>query len=170
VAHNASSLNANPKAGFVIGGASAGGNLSAVLAQLARDEKLDPPLTGQYLCVPAISPPSSVPEEYKPEYLSAKENVSDPVLHQRDGDSESIYDSLIPVLKMDIASPLFTPLANKNGVKNLPPAYFQICRYSSQYCHRQNRAKLMGRRYGPNPRRRFNIRTNVEKKRSPDKT
>jgi acetyl esterase/lipase len=127
VACNASSLKANPKAGFVVGGASAGGNLSAILAQLARDEKLDPPLTGQYLCVPALLPPSSLPDQYIPEYLSAKENVHDPVLRKRSDGSESIYDLLIPVLRMDVTSPLFTPFANTKGFTDLPPAYFQIC-------------------------------------------
>lgn len=56
VAKNATSLGADPRsAGFIIGGGSAGGSITAVLAHLARDEQLDPPLTGQYLCVPAIT-------------------------------------------------------------------------------------------------------------------
>ena len=45
-------LPADPKQGFIVGGASAGGNLAAVVSQLGRDEGLSPPLTGQYLCVP----------------------------------------------------------------------------------------------------------------------
>jgi acetyl esterase/lipase len=48
---SSSILPADLKLGFIVGGASAGGNLSAVLCQLGRDERLDPPLTGQYLCV-----------------------------------------------------------------------------------------------------------------------
>jgi acetyl esterase/lipase len=124
IAQNVSSLNANPKAGFIIGGASAGGNLSAILAHLARDEKLDPPLTGQYLCVPALLPPSSVPQKYQAEYISGKENINDPVLRLH---GDGVYDSLIPILKMDVESPLFTPFASKRGFSDLPPAYFQIC-------------------------------------------
>jgi len=46
-AQHASELGANPTRGFVIGGGSAGGNITAVLAHIARDEQLSPPLTGQ---------------------------------------------------------------------------------------------------------------------------
>jgi acetyl esterase/lipase len=126
VAQNAASLNANPKAGFIIGGASAGGNITAILALVARDENLEPPLTGQYLCVPALLPPSSVPQKYQAEYVSGKENVNDPVLRTH-GD-EPIYDLLVPILKMDLKSSLFTPFENVNGFSRLPSAYFQICK------------------------------------------
>ncbi|KAF6805751.1 lipase 2, partial [Colletotrichum musicola] len=54
-AKNASELGADPTRGFIIGGGSAGGNIAAVIAHLARDNNLTPPLTGQYLCVPAIT-------------------------------------------------------------------------------------------------------------------
>jgi acetyl esterase/lipase len=125
LAHNAASLGANPKAGFIIGGASAGGNLSAVIAHIARDEKLDPPLTGQYLCVPAVVPPVSVPEKYKAEYISPRENTKDPVLQLSPGDR--LYAGLEAILKMDMLSPLFNPMENPNGHRGLPRAYFQIC-------------------------------------------
>jgi len=46
-AQHASELGADPSRGFVIGGGSAGGNITAVLAHIARDEQLSPPLTGQ---------------------------------------------------------------------------------------------------------------------------
>lgn len=51
---DSSILPADPRQGFIVGGASAGGNLSAVVCQLGRDNGLTPPLTGQYLCVPAL--------------------------------------------------------------------------------------------------------------------
>lgn len=79
-AANATSLSANPALGFIVGGGSAGGNIAAVLTHLARDENLHPPLTGQYLCVPALLPSEVVPEQYKHEYQSATTNVKDPVL------------------------------------------------------------------------------------------
>src|SRR5436305_973828 len=79
-AANASSLKANPEIGFIVGGASAGGNIAAVLALRARDEELSPPLTGQYLCVPALLHPANVPEKLKHEYLSRFNNLHDPVL------------------------------------------------------------------------------------------
>ena len=125
VARNYGSLGANPKAGFVIGGASAGGNIAAILAHLARDEKLEPPLTGQYLCVPAVMPPISVPEKYKAEYISPRENVNDPVLQLSPGDDP--YEGLQKILKMDLTSPLFNPSASPSGHQNLPRAFFQVC-------------------------------------------
>ena len=39
-------LGADPSKGFIVCGTSAGGNLTDVVAHLARDEKLNPPLTG----------------------------------------------------------------------------------------------------------------------------
>jgi len=72
-AQHASELGADPSRGFVVGGGSAGGNITAVLAHIARDEQLSPALTGQYLGVPAIMcflPPSHIPVQYRSEYLS----------------------------------------------------------------------------------------------------
>ena len=81
---NAAELKATPSRGVIVGGASAGGNISAVLACLARDEGLEPPVTGQYLCVPAVLPEGNVPEKYREEYRSRTENVSDPVIGRLD--------------------------------------------------------------------------------------
>jgi acetyl esterase/lipase len=75
-ASKATEFGADPSKGFVVGGTSAGGNLSAVLALLARDEKLSPPLTGQYLSIPAVTPSKSyVPEKYQHMYLSMEQNA-----------------------------------------------------------------------------------------------
>jgi hypothetical protein len=73
-------LNATPTAGLILGGASAGGNIAAVLALKARDERLDPPVTGQYLCVPALLPGTNVPARFEHLYESMSKNVNDPVL------------------------------------------------------------------------------------------
>lgn len=53
-----------------------------MLACLARDEGLDPPITGQYLSVAALLPHDhdKVPEKFREEYKSRFENVNDPVL------------------------------------------------------------------------------------------
>lgn len=79
-AANHASFGADPSKGFIVGGSSAGGNISAVLAQLSRLENLNPPITGQYLSVPLIFPLESVPEKYRGELLSPYESQSDPVL------------------------------------------------------------------------------------------
>lgn len=113
-------LPADPKQGFIVGGASAGGNLAAVMCQLGRDEGLDPPLTGQYLCVPALLWSTVVPDKWKGEYRSRYESQSDPVLKISSGSSATTE-----VLKPDVGSPLFSPLLHPN-LKDLPPAFFQI--------------------------------------------
>ena len=116
-----STLPADPKMGFIVGGASAGGNLSAVMCQLGRDEDLDPPLTGQYLCVPALLWLGVVPEKWKAEYRSRYESTSDPVLKL---DPEG-RGPLMEALKPDTKSPLFSPLLHPS-LKDLPPAFFQL--------------------------------------------
>lgn len=93
------------------------------MSQLARDEKLDPPLTGQYLCVPALCAPEVVPEKYKAEMISGAENVSDPVLGRLLAGSGA---AMAEVLKQDSSSPLFSPLVHPNGLGSLPPAYLQL--------------------------------------------
>ncbi|KAI3392062.1 hypothetical protein diail_6291 [Diaporthe ilicicola] len=131
-ADNASSLGATPQAGFIVGGGSAGGNIAAVVSHLARDNKLDPPLTGQYLCVPAITcvmPAEDMPEQYRDEYLSHPSITPciDPVLQIDSSDPRGI----LKTVGADAANnPLFVPFLYRNkpgGHRGLPPAYFQVC-------------------------------------------
>jgi acetyl esterase/lipase len=119
-AANAKSFGADPSLGFVVGGTSAGGNLSAVLAHLARDEKLSPPLTGQYLSIPALLPPAVVPEKYKEFYLSSTQNENAPVL------PKGAIDMFMAAYKPDDYDPLYVPFNNPKGHADLPPAYFQV--------------------------------------------
>lgn len=79
-AANARSFDADPSLGFIVGGTSAGGNLTAVLAHLARDEGLSPPLTGQYLAIPAVGGRHYIPEKYHDRFLSYEQNRVVPVL------------------------------------------------------------------------------------------
>lgn len=120
---SSSILPANPKLGFIVGGASAGGNLSAILCQLARDEGLQPALTGQFLCVPALLWPDAVPEKWKVEYRSRSESASDPILEPVK--DPSVPSPLMKVLKPDTTSPLCSPLLHPN-LRDLPAAYFQL--------------------------------------------
>jgi acetyl esterase/lipase len=71
---------ANPAKGIVLGGSSAGGNLSAVLAHQAREDRLKPPVTGQWLSVPALIPDTVLPDKYRDEFVSMLENHDDPVV------------------------------------------------------------------------------------------
>lgn len=73
-AAHAKAWGADPSVGFVVGGASAGGNLTAVVVHLARDEGLSPPLTGQYLAIPMVGTKSKMPERYRKYFLSYEQN------------------------------------------------------------------------------------------------
>ncbi|KAK5069675.1 hypothetical protein LTR24_010701 [Lithohypha guttulata] len=120
-AANAKSLKADPSQGFIVGGTSAGGNITAVLALLARDEGLSPPLTGQYLAIPAVGNKKWIPEKYKDRFLSFEQNKDVPVL---------------PIAAIDMFMKGYAPdeddhvhytvIAHPKGHKGLPPAYFQI--------------------------------------------
>ena len=79
-AANVSSLGADPKAGFIVGGTSAGGNLTDVVAHLARDEALSPPLTGLLELIPVLTDSTRMPEKYKDIYLSREQNKDAPIL------------------------------------------------------------------------------------------
>ena len=114
-------LPADLRQGFIVGGASAGGNMSAVVCQIGRDEGLNPPLTGQYLCVPALLGANVVPEKWKSEYRSRLESKNDPLFKNRTRPAAAVNQELKP----DEASPLFSPLLHPD-LKGLPPAFFQV--------------------------------------------
>jgi acetyl esterase/lipase len=88
-------LKATPSEGFVVGGSSAGGNLAAVVTHLARNEKLSPPLTGQFLSAPLLLPPKVVPEKYKSQYISYEQNNKGTVLST--GMIDMFTSMLIPI-------------------------------------------------------------------------
>lgn len=119
-AANAKSWGADPTAGFVVGGTSAGGNLSAVLALRAREEKLSPPLTGQFLAVPAAIPDDVVPDKWKPWYLSHEQNKDVPILPQ------AAVNMFTNAYKADSNSPLFNVGSHPGGHGDLPPAVIVV--------------------------------------------
>lgn len=68
--------------GFLVSGVSAGGNAAASMALLARDNKLEPKLTGTFLSVPAtVSLGMKLPDEYAPLWLSREQNKDAPILN-----------------------------------------------------------------------------------------
>lgn len=120
-AANAQSWGADTSAGFCVGGTSAGGNLAAILAHKARDSKLTPPLTGQYLAIPLICPPSKMPEAYRPWLLSYKQNEYAPFL------PKAAIDMFINEYKPDLENGVdFAILNHPDGHKDLPRAFFQL--------------------------------------------
>lgn len=120
-AANAKSWGADPSKGFIVGGTSAGGNISAVLAHVARDENLSPPLTGQYLVIPALVPQSKVPAKYKEYFLSFEQNKHAPVL------PVAAIDMFMGAYQPDEDDSIwYAPFNHPKGHTGLPPALFQI--------------------------------------------
>ena len=117
---NNDKLKATPSRGLIVGGASAGGNIAAVMSLLSRDEALDPPITGQYLCVPALLSEANVPAHLSHLYESRSKNVHDPVLKGLlPGMIEEIYGC-------DTKSPLWDPYIHPKGHRGVAKAFFQV--------------------------------------------
>lgn len=135
-AANAHSFGADPSQGFIVGGTSAGGNLTAVLAHLARDEGLSPPLTGQYLAIPAVGGKEFIPEKYHDRYFSLEQNRVVPVLPVAamdmfmKGYQPDTKDYVLCKFTLPFTGPCLpfadNTIAHPKGHKNLPPAFFQI--------------------------------------------
>lgn len=121
----------DPTTGFIVGGTSAGANLTAALAHLARDFPLTPPLTGQYLCAGAWISPNAVPPKYQSTYLSSTQNANAPML------SATLYAKFRAAHRPDFDSPLWASFDQKDsrdvagevwhGHVGLPPTYLQVC-------------------------------------------
>ncbi|KAF9261879.1 hypothetical protein L218DRAFT_868985 [Marasmius fiardii PR-910] len=122
VASHPDNFSASLNKGFLIGGQSAGGNLAAVLAWIARDDPFfkDTPVTGQCLHVPAVIHYQAVPEKYKSSLLSWDENKDGPLLTAND------VIRFIDYYKPEPTDPRFSPLLLSSH-KSLPPAFIQIC-------------------------------------------
>ncbi|KAF2098327.1 alpha/beta-hydrolase [Rhizodiscina lignyota] len=122
---------ADPKAGFIIGGSSSGAYIAAVLAHLARDNRLSPPLTGQFLVAGDYIDHEHVPEKYQKFYLSYEQCKDAPILNRK------FLQIVRDVCKPDPTSPMWAPFDQyhpsdgpgevKNGHMGLAPAYFQVC-------------------------------------------
>ncbi|OCH90751.1 hypothetical protein OBBRIDRAFT_792947 [Obba rivulosa] len=121
-ADNASVLSASLAKGFIIGGLSAGGNLTAVIAHRTRDDPFfaNKKITGQLLMIPAVVHPDGVPEEYKSELTSVEENQDAPAFNRSD-----LY-KCYSILGADPKDPRCSPLLYPSHA-NLPPAYLQVC-------------------------------------------
>ncbi|OAL26643.1 hypothetical protein AYO20_09984 [Fonsecaea nubica] len=120
-AESASSWGADPAKGFIVGGSSAGGNLACVVTHLARDEGLSPPLTGHYLCIAGLVPPSRMPDKYKKWAYSYEQNKSDPI------NGQAVIDIFNAAYKPDLDDGIYNgPLIHPQGHAGLPPAFLQV--------------------------------------------
>jgi acetyl esterase len=98
-----------------IAGDSAGGNLTAVLCTMIRDQEINLNVTAQILIYPTLFIHPRVPSASRKEkrYLLSDDVVS--------FFSKSYIGDNVPIEVVE--SPLANPLKNKNGLKNLPSAF-----------------------------------------------
>ncbi|KAI0781851.1 Alpha/Beta hydrolase protein, partial [Abortiporus biennis] len=131
---NASSINVDPRKGLLVGGGSAGGNITAAIALRARDdpffEEAGCPVTGQILQAPALlHPKADIPEKhivrfycirYRDLLRSMEENKDAPVINV------ASYLETIEYYKAPPNDPNVSMIlaACHSG---LAPAYFQVC-------------------------------------------
>lgn len=120
-------LRADPSRGFIIGGVSAGASMALVFAHLARDEKLEPKVTGVYSACGSmrVFDPERLEDQYRERYLSRtqEECLDNPVL------SRNLTQLMDSCAKPDVRSKLYSPLLwpTENGHRGLPRIYQQIC-------------------------------------------
>ena len=124
IAENATGpeLSADPTKGFIMGGASAGACLTAVLSRQFQDQKLAYPLTGQWLNVPPCLDLGSCPDKYKSYFISPEQNAAAPTL------SKEALAMLREVTKWDTTSELWCASRAKTPISGQPRTYFQVSR------------------------------------------
>ncbi|KAK1992600.1 alpha/beta hydrolase fold-3 domain-containing protein [Colletotrichum falcatum] len=122
VAENARTLGGDASAGFILGGLSAGGNLAAVTAQKTVDgtQVLAPPLTGLWLCVPAIAEEDAVPAKYRDLLFSKEQNAEAPVL------DAATFRRVTAAYAPDAGSPDYSPFNSGAPHKGMPPTFLQV--------------------------------------------
>lgn len=113
-------LNADPKSGFIMGGISAGGALTATCSRFFQEEPLKHPLTGQWLAIPSLMDSSSVPEKFKEYYLSTTQQAKNPTFSQ---ETRVWLNSLV---QADFTSPLRYAINAKTPLSGQPRTYFQV--------------------------------------------
>ncbi|KAJ7915033.1 Alpha/Beta hydrolase protein [Mycena leptocephala] len=119
--NNAAKIRASFAKGFIVGGSSAGSNLTAAVVHRARDDPFfeKHKITGQVLQIPVLVHPSAYPAEYAADLLSYEQNKDAPIVNKVA--MKFFYECLQGPPDHPDLSPL---LADHS---NLPPAYLQVC-------------------------------------------
>lgn len=121
-AANAASFGADPAKGFIIGGSSAGGQLSAITAQALADEGVTPKLTGLWQNITIVLAAEIVPEKYKEHWISRSDPNCENAIILSTKDTGAVDTHWKP----DYHSPLFSPFNSKTALKGIPRTYFQV--------------------------------------------
>ena len=95
--------------------------MTIALSHIARDESLSPPLTGVYLNATSIVQENAVPDRYRELYRSGKQNDG------KAGLSQKTRAMFVEAVAPDTDSELWNLLDWRNGHRDLPRTYFQVC-------------------------------------------
>lgn len=112
------SFGADPASGYIVGGFSAGGQLAAVICEREKQQPLQYPITGCFLCIASMLHEDIVPEKYRRLWKSREDNATE----QQGPKSIEFWYS---VFKPDQHSPWFSPF-NAPTLAGLPPTYVQV--------------------------------------------
>ncbi|CAG8361788.1 unnamed protein product [Penicillium salamii] len=123
IAANESALDADLTKGFVLGGGSAGGNLSIVTAHRSVKEKLSPAITGVLASIPVCMSVETVPSQYKDIWVSREQNASAPGNPGLDTKSVGGYEAFY---QQDFLSEDFSPFNSTVSFSALPRTYVQV--------------------------------------------
>jgi acetyl esterase/lipase len=117
---HAKELECDLSLGFYIGGVSAGGTLTAVMAQRWISEGCQPPLMGAWVSVPCVLEKEIVPEQYQSLYLARDQNAGSLVFNQ------DALEYITKVWHHDRFSSDLSPFQADNPHKEMPPVYMQV--------------------------------------------
>ncbi|KAI9060356.1 hypothetical protein FKP32DRAFT_1595436 [Trametes sanguinea] len=126
VVENTALLQADLSKGFIVGGCSSGGNLSAVLAHMARDDPFfeGRRLTGQLLREAFVCHPDAYPESLRPLFRSREEHKDTPPV------TRAVFDQFRGWYNAPPRDPRFSPLLYPYHA-GLPRAYIQAMELDS---------------------------------------
>jgi acetyl esterase/lipase len=128
---NATSIGADPKLGFIVGGNSAGANIAGVLARRSVEEKLVPKLTGQFLSFPVFA---NDPEDEAVQMMPEAEKYRDIWGVSWIQNAEAMFVSregarnLLGHYKPEFGAKLYNPLSEtpRFELSGMPKAFVQV--------------------------------------------
>ncbi|GCB24361.1 AB hydrolase superfamily protein B1A11.02 [Aspergillus awamori] len=123
IAANEVALDADLSKGFVVGGTSAGGNLSIVTAHRSVKERLSPPITGVLASIPVCISQETLPEKYKELWVSREQNANAPGNPGLDSKSIGGYEAFY---EPDFLSGDFSPFNVDVPFSEMPCTYVQV--------------------------------------------
>ena len=130
IAENATStLRAMPSKGFVVGGISAGGNITNVITHLAKDVGLQPPITGNWLSCPGVrlrpEDAEKLPGKYRERLLSPTQEECINGITIPPSMGKLFWESLKPDVHSKLYAPMIWP--SESGHKGICRTYSQVC-------------------------------------------